>query len=286
MDNDVELRKTNMNKLCIYHADCVDGLAAAAVVRRAFGETVEFHAGRYGEEPPEVEGRLVIIVDFSYPPAQLLKMLEKTTVITLLDHHKTAIEAIAAEKLLLERTNFHPVLNQELSGAGLAWEHLFPNEPMPEIIRHVQDRDLWRFKMPGSREIHAVLSTLPPDPVLWSEVIFKIPIEDTIKDGSAIMTYHDMRCLQLQDIAREVEIDYTLVPAVNAPWYYTSDVAGQLAKGRAFAACWYIGADGLEHWSLRSEDGARDVARVAQKFGGGGHRHAAGFKVAHGHFKL
>jgi bifunctional oligoribonuclease and PAP phosphatase NrnA len=38
--------------------------------------------------------------------------------------------------------------------------------------------------------------------------------------------------------------------------------------------------DGLVSVSLRSKGRLHDVARVAASFGGGGHRNAAGFKVA------
>ncbi len=33
-------------------------------------------------------------------------------------------------------------------------------------------------------------------------------------------------------------------------------------------------------FSLRSEEGGQDVSEIAAMFGGGGHKHAAGFKLA------
>ena len=38
--------------LCIYHANCADGLGAAWAVHQALGNNVEFVAGKYGELPP------------------------------------------------------------------------------------------------------------------------------------------------------------------------------------------------------------------------------------------
>jgi hypothetical protein len=52
--------------LCIYHGNCCDGFTSAWVVRRALGEDVDFHAGVYQDAPPNVEGRDVVLVDFSY----------------------------------------------------------------------------------------------------------------------------------------------------------------------------------------------------------------------------
>ena len=61
--------------LIIYHDNCADGFGAAWTVRQALGgENVDFHAGHYGKPAPDVEGRDVIIVDFSYP-YELLALL-------------------------------------------------------------------------------------------------------------------------------------------------------------------------------------------------------------------
>jgi len=41
--------------LCIYHGNCADGFGAAWAVRHALGDRdVEFHAGVYGNPPPDV----------------------------------------------------------------------------------------------------------------------------------------------------------------------------------------------------------------------------------------
>ena len=55
-----------MKPLCIYHANCPDGFTAAWAVRRALGaDKVDFHPGFYHKEPPNAQGRDVVLVDFS-----------------------------------------------------------------------------------------------------------------------------------------------------------------------------------------------------------------------------
>ena len=61
------MRANPANVLCIYHGNCADGFGAACVVRHALGPQVTFHAGHYGAPPPDVTGKHVILVDFSYP---------------------------------------------------------------------------------------------------------------------------------------------------------------------------------------------------------------------------
>ena len=85
-----------MNSLCIYHGNCADGFGAAWVVRRALGEHVDFHAGVYQDDPPDVTDREVILVDFSYKRAVLEKMAESATNILVLDHHKTAADDLSS----------------------------------------------------------------------------------------------------------------------------------------------------------------------------------------------
>ena len=68
------------------------------------------------------------------------------------------------------------------------------------------------------------------------------------------------------------------VPTLNAPYFYSSDAGHIMGKGEPFAVCYWDTPEGRV-FSLRSEDGAQDVSEVAAKFGGGGHKHAAGFKL-------
>jgi nanoRNase/pAp phosphatase (c-di-AMP/oligoRNAs hydrolase) len=75
-----------------------------------------------------------------------------------------------------------------------------------------------------------------------------------------------------------VEIDGHKIPQVNATVLY-SEIAEVLCHGHPFGACWFMRADGKQQWSLRSDDKGVNVAEIAQRFGGGGHAHAAGFEV-------
>src|SRR3990167_6946481 len=80
------------DKLCIYHGNCADGFGAAWAVRQALCNSVDFHAGVYQEPPPDVVGRDVILVDFSYKLPILEAMGKQARTITILDHHKSAMD--------------------------------------------------------------------------------------------------------------------------------------------------------------------------------------------------
>src|SRR5688500_6169509 len=85
-----------MRPLCIAHgSSCIDGLAAAWVVHRALGDDVEFVYASYGQDPPDVAGRDVVIVDFSYKRPVLEAMAARARSVLVLDHHKSAAEDLA-----------------------------------------------------------------------------------------------------------------------------------------------------------------------------------------------
>ena len=61
--------------LVIYHSNCADGFSAAWCFWHKYGEACDFHAGVYGKEPPDVTGRDVYLVDFSYKADVVEQML-------------------------------------------------------------------------------------------------------------------------------------------------------------------------------------------------------------------
>lgn len=266
-----------MKKLCIYHHGCTDGFAAAWVVRRALGDDVEFFPGVYQTPPPDVTGRHVIIVDFSYKRPVLLEMARRAKSILILDHHKSA-----AGELVLLPENVTAIFDMTHSGAMLAWRHFFPGDPPPELLDHIQDRDLWRFWLQGTREIHAAVASYPYHFATW-DMLMSTDIDQLYMEGESIERKHHKDLADfIQIAAHRMTIAGFHVPVLNAPYFWASDAGHLLAQGEPFAACYYDVPDGRV-FSLRSTEGGCDVSEIARLFGGGGHRHAAGFKVSMTH---
>jgi hypothetical protein len=68
-----------------------------------------------------------------------------------------------------------------------------------------------------------------------------------------------------------------VVPTVNSP-VLQSELGDVLATGHPFAGVWWQGSGDAARWSLRSTPGGVDVSLIAARYGGGGHRTAAGFR--------
>jgi len=259
--------------MCIYHSNCADGFGAAWVVRKALGE-IEFHPGKYQEPPPDVVGKDVVMVDFSYKRPALLDMAAKANSILILDHHQTA-----AEDLVDLPGNVTAKFDMSRSGAMLTWDHFFPGEVPPPLLLHIEDRDLWRFALQNTRQIQANVFSFPYDFQVWDTLMAAAPAA-LAADGEAIERKHFKDIRELLGVTtREMLIGGHRVPIANLPYTLVSDAAHELAKGRPFAGCYWDTPDGRV-FGLRSTDEGVDVSAVAKQYGGGGHRNASGFRVS------
>ncbi|HZO51356.1 MAG TPA: DHHA1 domain-containing protein, partial [Bryobacteraceae bacterium] len=106
-------------------------------------------------------------------------------------------------------------------------------------------------------------------------------VTDLIEEGMAIQRYFRTLVEQAKKHAYFREIGGHRVPVVNASMFMASEVAGELSEGQPFAGV-YSESETHTLWSLRSRPGGLDVSEVAKQFGGGGHKHAAGFRQERG----
>lgn len=264
--------------LVIYHANCLDGFGAAYAAYCHFGREngcrCDFVAAAHGQPPPEAAGRDVYIVDFSYHRGVLKALCQKAGTVTVIDHHITAEKELAG--LELEHANLRVVFDMEKSGAVLAWEY-FHTTPPPRLLLHVQDRDLWRFELEGTNDVYAALAARQFDFGVWEGFVTGgEPLAALMAEGAAINLYR-RRMIELhREKAFMARIAGYEVPVVNCYEDIASDLLAELAPGHPFAAA-YQDQGTLRKWSLRSDVSGADVAEIAARFGGGGHRHSAGF---------
>ena len=265
--------------LVIYHGNCADGFSAAWCFWRKYGTDADYVAGVYQQDPPDVTGRDVYLVDFSYKRSVVEQMLKAANSVCLIDHHKTAIDDLAGLEGLRQYTD----LNR--SGATLAWDYLFPDEDRPLLLGHVEDRDLWRFKLPGTREIQAFVFSHEYSFELWDKLMSADQVEllKMTAAGAAIERKHHKDVAELVGVCkRRMVIGGHDVPVASLPYTLVSDAAHLMAQGEPFAACYWDTAEGRV-FGLRATDEGVDVSDVAKQYGGGGHAKAAGFKVPRDH---
>ncbi len=267
--------------LVVYHANCNDGLMAAAAMYYHFCGTCDFLKGVYQTEVDlEVfKDRDVFIVDFSYPFETMVRICEVAKSVVLLDHHASALKACKE----ITNSNFDmSYCTTENSGAVIAWKYVGSRVPL--LANHIQDRDLWKFEMEGTKEINAALLLEDRSP----EGFFRLtqePVVRLLQTGKALLLQQDAYIDSVRrSCTRKMLIGYHEIPTANANGMFASELGNILAKESpcSMAATYYDTEHGRV-FSLRSVGDEADVSEVAKRYGGGGHFNAAGFKVPRDH---
>lgn len=261
-------------EVILYHDGCTDGLMAAAIGLLHHQVTVSplDHDGkRKGEETIElVRNKKVLIVDYCPERSLLIRMQAVATWLLVLDHHKSNMEACQD----LSYCHF----DMTRSGCGLSWQYFY-NTPMPDSVACVQDRDLWTWKLPKTKDFcagfYAKARTIEPCleilkcPELFSKycdagAAVSAHIDETVKSAS-LRGYQTISC-SLGNIA--------LINATE----YISDLGNEMAKSIDYVLMFTYGCVDNE-WligiSIRSKPD-KDCTLIATKLNGGGHRGAAG----------
>lgn len=175
-----------MSRLVIIHDTDADGIASAWLLNKFIGpqhDSVLLIPQRAGEDifPDNTELSLtddVYLVDRTYPLMNLLMLRRLVNSITVLDHHKSRMDEYSAEPLV----NSDVVNALDLSPSKIYFEyedlkvlvdtshsacmltHFYCMEHADNVpvtpywfISYIEDRDMWWFKLPNSKETNAGL---------------------------------------------------------------------------------------------------------------------------------
>ncbi len=261
------MKKTSSQQpptVVLYHADCADGFGAAWALWKKYPDA-RYLPVRHGEPPPAgLDKAHVVMADFSYKRDVIEQLAASTSSFVILDHHVTAQAALAG----LTYAHF----DMTKSGAVLAWEWAHP-EPVPWLLRYIQDKDLWEWRLPGSREISAALASYPLDFQVWDGLT-----QDVLEtEGRAILRGEHVLIEKI--VAESVLVAFAgeTVPAVHSP-VLSSRIGERLCERFPFCIIWHQ-QNGRRYFSLRSKRGTADVSAIAAQYGGGGHVNAAGFSL-------
>lgn len=269
-----------MSTHVLYHNPCNDGFGAALSFYNRYKEDAYYHPVEYGSPMPEIPDEAVVfIVDFSYPMNVIEALCRRVAYVTILDHHATAKEHFSewlndASKM---PRNLSPTFDMNHSGAMLAWKYLHPTLEPPMLLKYVEDRDLWRWNLPSSKEINAYIMSKPMTFDSWNNMVSEDPAKMALT-GTVILSYENKQIEILASRAYKGYLAGYEVPVVNTQTYI-SGVCHKLVEdtGAPFSVAWFAREDKRIQVSLRSI-GDFDVGAIAKRFGGGGHKNAAGFE--------
>lgn len=261
--------------IVFYHGNCTDGFGGAYAAWKKFGSRAEYIPLEYGKPLPiSPRQSQVYFIDIIVPKAELLSLMRVNRRVTAIDHH-------ISSRHLVEQTNkFLYALNH--SGATLAWRYFQSYKKTPRLLLHIEDGDLWKFKLPYTRELYAVLEMMNFDFKTLDKFVkaFENPKKrkKIIEDGRLLLDYKNKIIDRIIERgAQAVNFQGVRTYAVNSP-IYESEIGNRLyTKHPPMAIVWNERRD-KRKISLRSVP-SFDVSKLAQIVGGGGHKNAAAFSM-------
>lgn len=289
---------TAANKAVIfYHADCVDGFAAAHVIERHIIENTSLIqrliAVKYNqiETPEEFNKRYgylfkdgdaeAFVLDFSFPPDVMDHITKRALKVYWLDHHKSAFESlefdIDTRYDAWASDNFYLTLDNSKSGAMLAWEFVYGrNAEAPDFIKVVDDYDRWVFQYPQTKDAQMYIRSHDMNRDAFDSLML-MSMDEMAQAGGMMRMYYNAQLKahknrEWMDIYLYGEHGY----ALNADAAFSSELGHFLAEQSGTFGAVYQVEGALLKFSLRS-CGNYDVSALAKKFDGGGHKNAAGF---------
>jgi len=304
-----------MKYLIITHKDCNDGFGAAWAAHTLLeqnGHQVDY-LYMYPESKILNTGKIkgkrydkVFFFDICPRVDELDMIMASGAVggfpIEIHDHHKSNLSAFAAHYLKSNQPMPQYIhLDMNRSGAMMAWERLrqevqggedpFSTYPVPNLIKYVQDRDLWKWELKDSKAFNAALLGEERTFKTWNTLYFLTESEggfrSFVRDGELLLRsmYKNMDFI-LRHKYSSPAVDYLLgdeTMIVNSSMYH-SELGEELSQNMPIGLIWSVVEDDFLKIkvSLRSNSkrpNSPDVADIAKRLGGGGHKHAAGFKV-------
>jgi nanoRNase/pAp phosphatase (c-di-AMP/oligoRNAs hydrolase) len=269
----IAIRIPKQKIVVIYHGKCPDGFGGAWAAWKKFGAKAAYLPARDRSAPPvPLKNKIVYVIDYTYDAPIIKKLIKDNIRVTAIDHHVSQKEGtMLTEKYLYDVKH---------SGATLAWEYFHPGKKMPMLLRYVEDRDIWKWNVPHAREMLMLIDLAPFDFKAWSQLAKDIDDPAAratyLKKGALLELHYRSLYEKLLPNAELVKFVGHTIYALNCPYYFADDLGHELAiKTRSFALLWNE-SGGRIRCSLRSA-GKIDVAKIAKKYGGGGHKQSSGF---------
>ena len=268
----------------VFHHNDLDGRCAAAIAlqRHPNAECIEINYNQTFPLDSIQNGEAVYILDYSIEPEEMLELLKITPAVVWIDHHKTAIE-----KYKDFQRDVGGQRRTDHSGAWLTWGWFHRDIKQPEVVRLVDDWDMWTHEknLEGmrTREFVAGMKAYDSSPRarIWSplfataEPVASAAIVDVMQSGAAILSY-------------EARQNAEYVKAFGHEFYFEDHNCHACNRGITNSKLF----DSIEDptidifipfvwdgfkWTVSLYSKTVDVSEIAKKYGGGGHTNTAGF---------
>lgn len=287
----------NEPAVVIYRHDDADGLWAAAIVYNHYKNLgyaginiadvpVNYNKNTWDEDIIN-KADYVYVLDFTFEDMDKLVEVAGDKLIWI-DHHKTAMEKFPE----LWDSSIKGVRSLACAGVDATWMYFYHGDiKEPNVVEYIRDRDLWLFRNENTKAFceaaYVKIKTINnPDITIFlnSDYTKNNELEkEYIEFGNARLDEQAQRVKKAFDRGSDITFNGYSARIVNTvsdiseigEYVYTKDEYD-------IAIMWYVD-NATIRISLRSnskDPNAPDCAKLAQKYGGGGHFASSGFNTS------
>lgn len=282
---------------CLYHVDN-DGKCAGYWVKTLAKHyddyEKEFIPINYGIEFPFdtiKENEQIYIVDYSIFPEEMDKLLDITKDVIWIDHHASAIKRYENYPHDIKGLRYDGIAGcmltycylKHMTDGGTGNEKEFTpsmTKDAPMFTKYIADYDVWTFEFGDDTKKFSLgshLYDLTPTSHAWEYFRFHPSCSEIIKQGEVIIRYNDNWAKNYcEHKGFETEFEGYKCFALNLAMVSSDHFKSIDQKDYdMFIGFSYDG--NLWTYSLRSNK--VNCSEIAMKYGGGGHKGAAGFST-------
>ncbi len=226
----------------------------------------------------------VYIVDFSIEPDDMRALLEKTSNVVWIDHHKTAIE-----KYDDFEHEINGIRKDGVAGCVLTYQYFHPDKSVPSFTAYIGDRDIWKYEFGDDTRFFCLglqAYTSDPEAEIWSRLDWdannapndEALLQRIVTEGATVTAYRDNWAKNFRTkFGFEVEFEGYNCFAMNLGQCGSEYFGEAVDEYDIVIPFIYDGKHKNWLYSMYTTKENIDVSEIAKKHGGGGHKGAAGF---------
>jgi uncharacterized protein len=201
-----------------------------------------------------------------------------------IDHHRTAMEKFPN---FWNSESIPGIRSLEKAACVLTWEYTHPEQiSPPPAVAYIGDKDMWKFEFAQTKAFSAGFSLMVkmPDVAVW-DILLGPDHEDTINKmlfiGELLLEAQNYKLQKAFERGMDFIFHNLRARLVNATGSISELGEFIYKKPEYDIAVMWQAVENMVVFSLRSDSEnpeSPDCAEIAQQYGGGGHRNAAGFQ--------